>query len=120
MGFLDRLLNSLNESARSASRQSDRSATIKCAACGSMDIQRPERETIVCQSCGKHYTLYEARKTMGTPNCRNCIYHSINLYSGGMKEHCVIWGLDKCRSNCDRKETKPPHRWTDANRWEKD
>lgn len=120
MSFLRNILSSLSEKEQSTPRSQDRSATIKCAVCGSREIQRPDRETIVCMSCGKQYTLDEARKNMGTANCRNCIYHSINLYSGGIKEDCVIWGLDKCRLNCNRKETKPPHRWTDANRWEKD
>ncbi len=121
MGFLSKLLGSYgNQTNRSSQVQNGKNVVIKCASCGGSDLYREGREYICCRSCGAQYTMDEARKKMGTSFCRDCIYHSINLYAGGITEHCVIWGLDKCRSRCDRKETKPPHRWTDANRWDKD
>ena len=120
MGFIDKLFNSISDQSRSSSSHNvSQHVCIKCATCGSDNLLRESKETISCKSCGRQYTIDEARKAMGTTNCRDCIYHSINLYDVGITEYCVIWGLDKCRSRCDRKATQPPHRWTDANRWER-
>lgn len=122
MSLLGKIFDAFNESNSTHAHGSsgDKHVLIRCAACSSGDLFRENMETITCNSCGRRYSLDEARKAMGTVNCRDCIYHSINLYDGGITEHCVIWGLDECRSICDRKATKPPHRWTDANRWDRD
>ena len=122
MGLLGGFFKSNNKSKRAATPRYGRRQNVKirCASCGSDKLHKDNKDIISCQSCGKDYSLGEARKTLGTVYCRDCINHSINLYSDGILERCNIWGLDNCYSVCDRKETKPPKRWTDANRWERD
>ena len=122
MGFFDRLFNSKDEQTRPKTQRygERKNVKIKCASCGSSELYRANMETLSCRSCGRDYSLDEARKTMGTVYCRDCIQHSVNLFDDGILERCNIWGLDNCSSGCDRKETTPRYRWTDANRWEKD
>ena len=55
-----------------------------------------------------------------TEYCQGCIHHAVYPIDGKTHEVCNIWGRDCCYSGCDRKETTPRFRWTDANRWEKD
>lgn len=55
-----------------------------------------------------------------TEYCIGCIHHHVYPIDGKTHEVCNIWGRDKCQSGCDRKETSPKFRWTDANRWDKD
>ncbi len=121
MGFFKMLFDSfVNKEQNPSGYNKQISTRIRCADCGSSDLEREGMEIIHCCSCGRQYSMEEARKVMGTNFCRDCIYHTINLYEDGIMEHCFIWGLNKCQSGCNRKETKPTYRWTDANRWEKD
>ena len=53
-----------------------------------------------------------------TSYCINCIHHYVYPIDGQTHEVCNIWGKDKCRKGCKRKETTPKFRWTDANRWD--
>lgn len=55
-----------------------------------------------------------------TDYCQGCIHHAVYPIDGKTHEVCNIWGRNGCYSGCDRKETTPRFRWTDANRWEKD
>ena len=112
MGFLDFIASLIPK------QNAEDQSVIRCASCGAAEIAREDMEHLRCRRCGRIYTLDEARKTMGTPFCRDCIYHGVNLYDPGIMENCFIWGLGKCREKCGRKETKPHVRWTDANRWE--
>ena len=119
MSFFHRLLNSLTRS-KDDHIAVAKPVQIKCPICGSATINRISMETISCECCGKEYTMDEASKTMGTVHCRDCIYHSINLFDIGIAERCAIWGLDECNENCNRKATKPPYYWSDENRWDRD
>lgn len=55
-----------------------------------------------------------------TEYCCDCIYHYVYPIDGETHEVCNIWGKDGCYIGCNRKETTPGYRWTDANRWDKD
>ena len=55
-----------------------------------------------------------------TEYCVDCIHHYVYPVDGKTHEVCNIWGRDGCYFGCNRKETTPHFRWTDANRWEKD
>jgi len=55
-----------------------------------------------------------------TDYCQGCIHHYVYPIDEKTHEVCNIWGRDGCYSGCDRKETTPRFRWTDANRWDKD
>lgn len=118
MSFFDHLIKALTQG-NVSSHAGQEILQIRCASCNSADLFLNGRESIVCRACGKHYSLDEARKTMGTSNCLDCIYHSVNQYSEGIAERCFHWDY-MCRSRCDKKQTKPSRRWTDAARWERD
>ena len=55
-----------------------------------------------------------------TEYCIGCIHHHVYPIDRKTHEVCNIWGRDNWRPGCDRKETTPKFRWTDANRWDKD
>ena len=116
MGLLNHLIKALSI-VRESSSEYEGNVQIRCASCNSNDLSLDGRETIVCQCCGRRYSLDEARKTMGSYNCLDCIYHSVNLFSEGFAEHCFHWDY-KCHPNCAKKRTTPENRWTDANRWD--
>lgn len=55
-----------------------------------------------------------------TEYCQGCIHHYVYPINGVTHEVCNIYGRDGCYSGCNRKETSPRFRWTDANRWDND
>ena len=118
MSFFDYLRKTLTQD-DALSYEKQKSLQIRCALCNSTDLLRDGRESIVCRACGKQYSLDEARKTMGTANCLDCIFHNVDQYNDGITERCFHWDYT-CRSICDKKQTKPSRRWTDAARWEKE
>lgn len=93
MSLLGKLFDALNESSSTHAHgnSGDSHVLIRCAACGSGDLFRENMETIVCNSCGKRYSMDEARKAMGTANCRDCIY-IVSIYMTVGLQSIALYG----------------------------